>query len=289
MQVRKYKQLNGKKNLDKIIHITYIIVSRRVIFLIKINKKMLNKLTYFLGPAVKSCAMKYLMAEKQPSYKELDDDSLQEFISPQNNISILGCFKRNSKLRTAFTDVAKDLKHVYNFGIVKQFELDKKNYEDDIILFRPTYLTNKYEKDYIVYEGGSGTDEINRYISKNKHGLVKVLRNDIYHVITYPMTIVYFDVDLHNPHGLSYCRTQVLRVAKQFYNRMNFAISEKLNADEDVTYPHVVMKFDDNEVFVMKQFFSSQNLENFVTGMLKMMEEWEKHPDRSMSEWQMNV
>ncbi|RVE52318.1 hypothetical protein evm_002956 [Chilo suppressalis] len=99
--------------------------------------------------------------------------------------------------------------------------LDRNN----VVLFRPKKLQNKFEDSLVVYKGEPET--LKAFIKENFHGLVGVRQKDNLQDFSNPLVVAYYDVDyVKNPKGTNYWRNRVLKVAKEM-SEVTFAISDK--------------------------------------------------------------
>lgn len=155
---------------------------------------------------------------------------------------------------------------------------------DGIVLFRPLLLNNKFEEDTVTYEGAPSTGEINDFITKNYHGLVGYRKSDNRQDFNNPLVVAYYSVDyVKNPKGTNYWRNRILKVAKQYKDRISFAISSKDDFQHElnefgVDYakgdkPLVFARNDKNEKFILKDEFRYSILFKFKNMLCKIIQD----------------
>lgn len=92
-----------------------------------------------------------------------------------------------------------------------------------------------------------------------------------------PLVVAYYNVDyVKNPKGTNYWRNRVLKVAKEFAGRINFAISAKDDFQHEINEygydytgekPLILARDAKNQKFIMKDEFSVESLQNFVSNL----------------------
>lgn len=93
-----------------------------------------------------------------------------------------------------------------------------------------------------------------------------------------PLITAYFTVDyVKNTKGTNYWRNRILKVAKQYVDKLNFAISAKDDFQHELNEygydfvgdkPVVLARDDKNLKYAMKEEFSVENLNNFAHKLL---------------------
>ncbi|XP_034937220.1 protein disulfide-isomerase A3 [Chelonus insularis] len=228
------------------------------------------------GPREAKGIVKYMKAQVGPASKELKTaEDLKTFLSG-DEVSIVGFFeKEKSPLADSFHSVAKKLREKANFAhtTVKSI-LEKEKMKNNIVLYRPKLLQNKFEPHMLKYEGGDSVSDINEFITKNYFGLCGIRTRDNAMSFNNPLVVAYYAVDyVKNPKGTNYWRNRVMKVAKDFPT-FNFAISNKDDFQHELNdfgvefskseKPVVLAKDDKGQKFILKDEFSVENLEKFM-------------------------
>jgi protein disulfide-isomerase A3 len=89
-----------------------------------------------------------------------------------------------------------------------------------------------------------------------------------------PLVVAYYAVDyVKNPKGTNYWRNRILKVAKEFDGKVNFAVSAKDDFQHELNEygydyvgdkPLILARDEKNQKFIMKDEFSVENLQSFV-------------------------
>jgi protein disulfide isomerase family A protein 3 len=126
-------------------------------------------------------------------------------------------------------------------------------------------LANKFEPSSIKFSGKE-SGELKEFVRKNWHGLVGVRTRDSLIDFANPLIVAYYAVDyVKNAKGTNYWRNRVLKVAKEWEGKVNFAIAAKDDFQHELNEygydyvgdkPLVLARGAENEKFVMKEEFS---------------------------------
>lgn len=230
----------------------------------------------YSGPRDADGIIRYMKAQVGPSSKELTcPKSHGEFLE-KAEVALVGYFDGESSLKTSFLKLADKLREKYRFGHVTDKDtLGKLNYKSNIVLYRPKHLHNKFEPDFIVYDGAANKEEIERWISTNYHGLVGHRIRDSAQDFKTPLVVAYYGVDyIRNLKGTNYWRNRILKVAKGFSDDFTFAVSSKDDFQHELNEygydyvagdkPIICARNAQNQKFVMKDEFSMENFEKFL-------------------------
>lgn len=233
------------------------------------------------GPREASGIVKYMRAQVGPSSKEIKTvEELEKFLKAENDVSVVGFFEKESELKTAFLKTADKLRESVRFAHSTFNEvLNKQGLKDNIVLFRPAILKNKFEDNQVVYSGSADSGSIKFFITKNYHGLVGHRKSDNKQDFKNPLVIAYYAVDyVKNPKGTNYWRNRILKVAQEFKDQITFAISSKDELTQELNEygidfirhdkPTIVARDENNQKFVMQDTFSTESLELFVQDLL---------------------
>lgn len=235
----------------------------------------------YSGPREAPGIVKYMKAQVGPSSKELQTvQDLELILATEKEGIVVGFFEKESDLKTAFLKVADQLREKVTFAhATSKAVLDKQGVKNGIVLFRPVHLQNKFEDNSVTYKGKADTSDIKEFISSNFHGLVGHRTPTNKHEFENPLVIAYYNVDyVKNAKGTNYWRNRILKVAKAFKGKANFAISAKDEFQPEINEfgleffkgdkPVVVARGAKNRKFVLKGEFSIEALETFVNDVL---------------------
>ncbi|KAF5294832.1 hypothetical protein FQA39_LY00316 [Lamprigera yunnana] len=232
------------------------------------------------GPRDASGIVKYMKAQVGPSSKELTTIAdLKKFLTVEKDVSVIGFFEKETDLKVAFMKAADRLKEKVRFAHSSFKDiLEKQGAKNAIILFRPSYLDNKFEENTIIYSEKADADKIQHFISDNYHGLVGHRTFDNKDDFKNPLVVAYYNVDyIKNAKGTNYWRNRILKIAKNF-QQLNFAISNKdlfqMELNEfGVDYskgdkPLVFARNEKDQKFVMSDDFSIETFEKFIKDLV---------------------
>jgi len=234
------------------------------------------------GPRDASGIVKYMKAQVGPVSKLLKSiEDVESFIT-KPDVAIVGFFKSDdSSLKSAYLKVAEKLKEEGRFGDASDGAVLKKyGYSDDIVIFRPKRLHNKFEDNLVKYSGSQDNNEIEKWVKKNYYGLVGVREPDNLRDFTDPIVIAYFAVDYKkNVKGTNYWRNRILKVAtNHLESGYKFAISAKDNFQHELNdfgidyvpgdKPIVVARDAAGKKYLMTAEFSVETFDKFMKDLL---------------------
>ncbi|CAH1134868.1 unnamed protein product [Ceutorhynchus assimilis] len=234
------------------------------------------------GPREANGIVKYMKAQVGPASKELKSVAdLEKFLAAEKESVVVGFFEKESDLKTAFLQLANKLREKVQFAHSSfAAVLEKQGTTDGVVLFRPAHLKNKFEDASVTYSGKADSADLNEWVTKNFYGLAGVRKGDNQREFKNPLVVVYYGVDyVKNPKGTNYWRNRVLKVAKNFEGKVNFAISpsdefthelnefgiEFAQADK----PRVAARDANDKKYVLREEFSVEALESFVNDLLE--------------------
>ncbi|KAG8222836.1 hypothetical protein J437_LFUL010342 [Ladona fulva] len=230
----------------------------------------------YAGPRDADGIVKYMKSQVGPSSKELTSSQVHEAFLGKTDVAVVGYFEEDSSLKSAFLKVADKLREKVRFGhVVDKDTLGKAGHKDNIVLYRPKHLHNKFEPDFVVFDGAANKDTIEKWINENYHGLVGHRQRDNAQDFRIPYVVAYYAVDYtRNPKGTNYWRNRILKVAKTFADDFTFAVSAKDDFQHELNEfgydyvpsekPLIFARNSENQKFVMKEEFSIENFEKFL-------------------------
>lgn len=181
-----------------------------------------------------------------PSAKEIKTEKEFEKFIQSEDASVLGFFEAESKLKDSFLKVADTERDRYRFGYTSNKDILKKaGYSDDIVVYVPKKLHNKFDPDEFKYDGNYDTDKIKDFLIHETTGLAGVrTQGNLFQYDRRPLFVVYYNVDyvkdpkgkrvtlpnsliLPSSLGSNYWRNRVLKVAGDYKRKAYFAVSNK--------------------------------------------------------------
>lgn len=227
------------------------------------------------GPRDSAGIVKYMKSQVGPSSKDLSSEEIIKNFLSKDDVVVVGFFETETDLKGKFIQLANKLREKVNFGhTTSQSVIDKYNYKNNVVLYRPKHLSNKFEPDFIIYDGEETTSALEAWITSNYHGLVGYRQKENMEAFKPPYVGVYYAVDyVKNPKGTNYWRNRVLKVAKSVKD-VTLAINNKDDFQHEINEyglefvsddkPIVLARSLDNKKYIMKDEFSVDNLEKFV-------------------------
>ncbi|CAD7083694.1 unnamed protein product [Hermetia illucens] len=191
--------------------------------------------------------------------------------------SVVGLFEKESDLKGTFLKYADKMREKLRFGHSTAPEVLKEAGEANaIVIFRAPQLHNKFEPSSVKFEGET-LGELTEFVQANFHGLVGHRTRESTQEFKVPLVVAYYNVDyVKNPKGTNYWRNRVLKVAKEFAGQINFAISVKDDFQHEINEygydytgekPLILARDAKNQKFIMKDEFSVESLQNFVSNL----------------------
>lgn len=207
-----------------------------------------------------------MKAQTGPASKELNTlAELEKYLQAQET-TLVGFFEKDSPLKANFQKYAEKYREKQRFGHTSAADaLKKYDVSDAIILFRAPQYSNKFEENFVKFDGTT-LDELITFVNKNYHGLVGHRTRDNAAEFKPPFVIAYYSVDyIKNPKGTNYWRNRILKVAKAYTGQYRFAISSKDEFQHELNEygydytgdkPVVLARDERNQKFIMKDEFS---------------------------------
>lgn len=233
------------------------------------------------GPREAEGIVKYMRGQTGPSAKELKTVKDFEGFTGVDETGVIGFFESESKLKDSFLKVADTERDRFRFAYSTSAEVLKKaGYTDDIVVYAPKKMHNKFDPDEFKYDGNYDTDKIKEFLVHDSVGLAGIrTQGNLFQFDRKPMFVVYFKVDyVLDPKGSNYWRNRVLKVAQDYKRKAFFAVSNKdefsqeieeygLGDRKDSDKPLVRAITQDGK-FPMNKEFSVENLKQFVEEVL---------------------
>ncbi|XP_053613936.1 protein disulfide-isomerase A3 [Plodia interpunctella] len=231
------------------------------------------------GPRESNGIVKYMRAQVGPSSKDLLSVADYEAYLKKDDVVVIGFFEKETDLKGEFLKTADKLREEVIFGhSTAKAVLEKSGYKNNVVLYRPKRLQNKFEDSLVVYKGDPETYSLKAFIKENYHGLVGVRQKDNMQDFSNPLVVAYYDVDyVKNAKGTNYWRNRVLKVAKEMTS-VTFAVSDKDDFTHELNEfgidfakrdkPVVAGRDKDGNKFVMSDEFSIESLLAFSKDLL---------------------
>lgn len=220
------------------------------------------------GPREAAGIVKFMKAQVGAASKECKTDADLEALLKKSEVVIVSYLTEKAD-QDVFSKVANALRESYAFGHAPTSTKGK-----GIVLYRPANLQSKFEEKELTYDGKIDKDAITQWIKENYHGLVGHRTLDNAKDFKEPLVIAYFGVDYaKNVKGTNYWRNRIMKVAKGFEGRLNFAVCNEDDFQAEAnefginTYstdkPLVGIKSAKGK-FVMSEEFSIESFEAFL-------------------------
>lgn len=234
------------------------------------------------GPREASGIVKYMQKEGGPSSAELKSEKDVEKFLDKDEYVVVGCFEKDSKLKETFLSVASSERDHYRFAHTSEASFLKKHKcKDDIIVFQPKKLHNKFEKAETKYDKSADDSKIKDFLKSSASGLCDVRdSSNADRFSNKPLVVVYYNVDyIKDPKGTNYWRNRVLKVAQDYKQKVYFAVSSKDSYSHEIDEyglaekkssdkPVVAAQGAKGEKFSMSDDFSVEALKKFVEDLV---------------------
>ncbi|CAD6184210.1 unnamed protein product [Caenorhabditis auriculariae] len=229
------------------------------------------------GPREADGIVKYMRGQSGPSSREIKTVAdFEKFTGGDDNV-VLGFFESESKLKDSFLKVADTERDRFSFGHSSNPDVLKKaGYSDDIVVYTPKKLHNKFDTNEFKYDGNYDTDKIKNFLVHETVGLAGIrTQGNLFQFEQKPLVVVYYNVDyVKDPKGSNYWRNRVLKVAQDYKRKVQFAVSNKeefsqeieqngLGERKDSDKPIVAILTNEGK-FPLDDEFSIDNLKSFV-------------------------
>lgn len=230
------------------------------------------------GPREASGIVKYMRAQVGPASRDILTVEQMEAFLKVNEAAVVGFFEKESDLKGVFTQYADKFREKLRFAHSSaKAVLEKYGETDAILLFRAPQLANKFEPDFVKFEG-KGREQLTDFVKENIHGLAGHRTRESSTEFKNPLIVAYYAVDYaKNPKGTNYWRNRILKVAKEFVGKATFAVSSKDDFQHELNEygydytgekPVILARDAKNQKHIMKDEFSVENLQKFTTDLL---------------------
>ncbi|XP_062595206.1 protein disulfide-isomerase A3-like [Saccostrea cucullata] len=236
------------------------------------------------GPREADGIIKYMQTRAGPTSKELTDVATAEKFLSKGEYGVIGFFEDGeSDLAKTFQKTADAMSTDLRFAHTTSKEvLDKYGYKNDIVLFQPKRLNNKFEESVMKYTDDAAVHKIKDWINSNLLGLCGHRTQGNAEKFKKPLVVAYYDVDyVKNEKGTNYWRNRVMKVGKKLKDegkKVYFAVSNHKDfsyelgefgmGDVSGDKPVVAARDESDKKYVMTEEFSMDNLEKFVRDFL---------------------
>uniref|UniRef100_A0AC34PWC8 Protein disulfide-isomerase n=1 Tax=Panagrolaimus sp. JU765 TaxID=591449 RepID=A0AC34PWC8_9BILA len=234
------------------------------------------------GPREAEGIVKYLRGQAGPSAKDLESVAEFEKFVDNEDVSVLGFFESDSKLKDSFLKVADTERDRFRFGYSQNAEVLKKTgFTDDIVVYVPKKLQNKFDPNEFKYDGNYDTDKIKNFLVQETTGLAGVrTQGNLFQFGRRPLVVVYYNVDyVKDPKGSNYWRNRVLKVAQEYKRKVYFAVSSKEEFSSEIDQfglgdrkesdkPLVAAFGKDGGKYPLNKEFSIESLKQFVDDLI---------------------
>lgn len=233
------------------------------------------------GPREANGIVKFMRSQVGPASKELKSVSDFESFIAKDDVAIVAFLaEKDSKLEKTYQKISDTLREKARFGHSSVGAVSKKASQkaDTLVIYRPKQLANKFEPDTLVYDGAFDSEDIQKWVKSNYHGLVGIRTQDSSKDFAQPLVIAYYNVDYKkNVKGTNYWRNRILKVAQTYKGDLNFAVSNKDEFQHELNEygieftpsdkPIVTAKNAKGQKFKMEEEFSVENFEAFLKKM----------------------
>jgi len=233
------------------------------------------------GPRDAEGIVKYMRGQAGPSAKELKSVADFDKFIGDDDYSVIGFFESESKLKDSFHKVADTERDRFRFAYTSDADIIKKTgYTDDIVVYVPKKLQNKFDPNEFKYDGNYDTDKIKQFLIQDTVGLAGVRTpSNEFQYSKLPLVTVIYNLDyVKDPKGSNYWRNRVLKVAQDYKRKVHFTVANKddyagdiekfgLADRKDSDKPLVTMTTKDGR-FGLDKEFSIDNLKQFVEDVL---------------------
>lgn len=232
------------------------------------------------GPRQADGIVNNLKSQLGPASKHITTlDERDAFLS-KDGLSVIAYIATNDLLKTTFDKVADKLREKIHFAHVTDPSLTDESSKDKIILYRPKILHCKFEDPSLTYKGDAANpSELEKFIKDNQNGLCNVRSATNMETFKEPLVVAYYDVDYKkNPKGTNYWRNRIMKVAKNYADKLSFAISSKDELQSELNEfgfdyvkgdkPVICSKDAKGRKFKLDAEFSPEAFEKFIQDFL---------------------
>ncbi|KAK2151762.1 hypothetical protein LSH36_352g00009 [Paralvinella palmiformis] len=226
--------------------------------------------------------VKYMRSKAGPTSKELKSVEAAEKYLSVNEHAIVGFFESmSSDLYKQFMKLADSLSEDFRFAYsTEKAVMDKYGYKENIVIFQPKKLQNKFEDAQLKYDGEAVLHKMKTWVHDNINGLCGHRTTSNMDQFKKPLVVAYYDVDyMKNAKGTNYWRNRVMKVGKKLRDEgktIYFAVSGTDDFSQELSEygltggekPVVAARDASDKKYVMSDQFSMENLEKFIRDFL---------------------
>nr|UMA83671.1 venom-related protein disulfide isomerase [Conus judaeus]DAZ87009.1 TPA_inf: venom-related protein PDI [Conus judaeus] len=239
----------------------------------------------YTGPRESNGIISTMLKEAGPVSKELEDFKQYEDFIGRGTVCVVGFFEdADSEMAKTFSKLADTNEADIRFGhTTASAVMDKAKYKDEIVLFRPKAMQNKFEDSVVKFTGDAKKKSaVKEFLTQEHLGMCGIRTINNAGDFSKPTFVAFYDVDyVKNPKGSNYWRNRVMKVGKKLRDeglKVFFGVSNKEEhshelgecglQDAEGDKPIVCAYDEKNRKFKMEEEFSVDSFEKFVRGVL---------------------
>lgn len=218
-----------------------------------------------------------------PSSKNVESVEVMENFLKTQDVVFFGFFENDDvELRKQFGKLADAQSEDFRFGhSLEKSVLEKYNFNNKMVMFRPKRLQSKFEDATLTYDGPATLSSMKEWVRDNVHGLCGHRTTGNIDQFKTPLIVAYYDVDyVKNTKGTNYWRNRIMKVAKELNQsgkKANYAISNRDDFSQELSEfgieapsdkPVVAARNAKEQKFIMEGEFSMDRLKKFVTDVV---------------------
>lgn len=229
------------------------------------------------GPREAGGIVSYMKARAGPSSKELTSLADLEKLKKSDDVYFIGFFSdKSSAFAKDYQKAADALRDSFKFAHTYSEEIMKAagDKKDDVVLYRPARLHTKLEESSVsLGDASANKAKIESFAKENYAGVAGHLTADNDKFFKRPLCAVYYQVDYEkNLKGTNYWRNRVLKVAKKFEGKMNFAIAAKSDHGNQLSQMDINVNSEDLNVVIWDAAGHKYRMDPSITFSMEKLE-----------------